>query len=126
MQTLTCRISTPGRKKLESFFNVQCDFEDLDTLKPPYAVFPSLSENNLVDRRDNGQLMNEYAEEKGLTPQLHKKLFSSSNVQNGVFNSPLLLFYLEVKLACTKKIDSLRRLRKRESPQLCTISCRCR
>ena len=44
-----------------------------------------------------------YAEEEGITSQPRKMLISSFTLQNGTIITPLLLFYLQLGLVCTKR-----------------------
>ena len=46
--------------------------------------------------------MKNYAEEERLLSQPRKTLISSFTLQNGTLISPLLLFYLQLGLVCTK------------------------
>ena len=46
--------------------------------------------------------MQEYAEKKGLMSQGRRMLTSSSELTNGKIITPLLLFYLELRLECTE------------------------
>ena len=46
--------------------------------------------------------MKNYAEEERLLFQPRKMLISSSTLQNGTLITPLLLFYLQLGLVCTK------------------------
>ena len=80
---------------------VQCDIEVPDKLKPFFANFPPLLKITLVDRKDIGKLMKQHAEE-GLMSQPQNMLISSFTLQNGTLITPLLLFYLEMGLVCTK------------------------
>ena len=84
-------------EKIESgklFGYVQCNIEVPHRLKPHFANFPSVFENTLVDRKDIGKLIEQYAEEEGLMSQPQKMLISSIRLQNGTLITPLLLFYL--------------------------------
>ena len=74
------------------FGYVQCDIEVPNKLKPHFANFPPLFKNTLVDRKDFGKLMKQYAEEEGLMFQPQKMLISSFKLQNGTLITPLLLF----------------------------------
>ena len=56
----------------------------------------------MVSKSDIGDLMKDYAEEERLLSQPRKMLISSFTLQNGTLNTPLLLFYLQLGLVCTK------------------------
>ena len=89
-------------KSGKMFGYVQCDIEVTNKLKPHFANFPQYSKNNLVDRKNIGKLMKQYAEVDGLMSQPQKMIISSFTLQNGTLITPLLLFYLELRLVCTK------------------------
>ena len=57
----------------------------------------------LVSKSDIGDLMKNYAKEERLLSQPRKMLISSFTLQNGTLITPLLLFYLQLGLVCTKK-----------------------
>ena len=52
---------------------------------------------------DIGDLMKTYAEEEGVMSQARKMLISSFTLQNRTLITPLLLFYLQLGVVCTKK-----------------------
>ena len=86
------------------FGYVQCDVEVSDKLKPPhFSDFPPLFRNTLVDRKDIGKLMKQFAEEEGLMSPPQKMLTSSFKLGNGTLITPLLMFYPKLGLFVTKK-----------------------
>ena len=92
-----------GKLKSGKLFGyVQCNIEVPNKLKPQFANFRPLFKNTLIDRKDFGKLMKQYSEEEGLMSESQKMLFSSFMLQNRTRNTPLLLFYLEMGLVCTK------------------------
>ena len=58
--------------------------------------------NTLVSKSDIGDLMKNYAEEERFLSQPRKMLISSFTLQNGTLITPLLLFYLQLGVVCTK------------------------
>ena len=58
--------------------------------------------NTLLSKGDIGDLIKTYAEEEGIMSQPRKMLISSFTLQNGTLITPLLLFYLQLGLVCTK------------------------
>ena len=46
--------------------------------------------------------MKEFAEKKGLLTQPRRMLISSYFLENGTINTPLLLFYVDLRLVCNK------------------------
>ena len=89
-------------KKGKLFGYVQCDIEVPEKLRANSANFPPIFKNTLVSKSDIGDLMKNYAEEERLLSQPRKMLISSFILQNGTLISPLLLFYLQLGLVCTK------------------------
>ena len=89
-------------KKGKLFGYVQCDIEAPENLRVNFANFPPIFKNTLVSKNDIGDLMKNYAEEERLLSQPRKKLISSFTLQNGTLITPLLLFYLQLGLVCTK------------------------
>ena len=81
---------------------VQCDIEVPEELKKNFANFPPIFKNTKVGRHDIGSLMQDYAKEEGLLYQPRKILISSYFLENSTFITPLLLFYLELRLVCKK------------------------
>ena len=81
---------------------MQCDNEVPENLRANFANFPPIFKNTLVSKSDIGHLMKNYAEEKRLLSQPRKMLISSITLQNGTLFTPLLLFYLQLGLVCTK------------------------
>ena len=69
---------------------------------PSNANFPPIFKNTLVSQNDIGDLMQTYAEERGIISQPPKMLISSFTLQNGTLITPLLLFYLQLGLVVTK------------------------
>ena len=81
---------------------MQCDIEVPENLRSKFGNFPPIFMNTIVGKREIGDLMEDYVEEKRLLSQPRKVLISSFTLQNGTLNNPLLLFYLQVGLVCTK------------------------
>ena len=82
------------------FGYVQCDIEVPEELKEKFANYPPIFKNTNLGRHDTGSLMQDYAEKEGLLYQPPKMLISSYFFQNGTLITPLLLFYLELRLVC--------------------------
>ena len=55
-----------------------------------------------VGTSDIGDLMKNFAEEERLLSQPPKMLISGITLHNGTLITPLLLFYLQLRLVCTK------------------------
>ena len=89
-------------KEGKLFSYVQCDSEVPEKLRANFVNFPPIIKNSLVSKSDIGDLMENYAEEENLMSQPQKMLISSFTLQNGTLITPLLLFYLQLGLACTK------------------------
>ena len=89
-------------KKGKLFGYVQCDIEVPEKLRANFANFPPIFKNTLVSKSDIGDLMKKYAEEERLLAQPQKKLISSFRLQNGTLTTPLLFFFLQLGLVCTK------------------------
>ena len=92
-----------GVKEGNLFGYVQCDIEVPENLRANFVNFPPTFKNTLVSRKDIGDLMKTYAEEEGIMSQLRKMLISSFTLQIGTLITPLLLFYLQLGLVCTKR-----------------------
>ena len=89
-------------KKGKLFGYVQCDIEVHENLRSNFNDFPPIFKNTLVSKSDIGDLMKNYAKEDRLLSQPRKMLISSFTLQNGTLITPLLLFYLQLGLVCTK------------------------
>ena len=89
-------------KKGKVFGYVQCDIEVPENLKANSANFLPIFKSTSVSKNDFGDLMKNYAEEERLLSQPRKTLIYSFTIQNGKLITPLLLFYLQLSLACTK------------------------
>ena len=89
-------------KEGKLFGKVQCDIEVPEKLKENFAIFPPVFKNTFVSKSDIGDLMKNYAEEERLMSQPRKMFISSFTLQNGTLVNPLLLFYLQLGLVCTK------------------------
>ena len=89
-------------KKGKLFGYVQCDIEVPENLRSNFNNFPTIFKNTLVSKSDIGDLMKNYAEEERLLSQPQKILISSFILQNGTLITPLLSFYLQLGLVCTK------------------------
>ena len=101
-RSLTEQQFLKGIKKGSLLGYVQCDIEVPENLRVNFPNFPPIFMNTLVSKNDNGDLMKTYAEEGGIKSQPRKMLISSFTLQNGTLTTPLLLFYLQFGLACTK------------------------
>ena len=73
-----------------------------ENLRSKFDTFPPIFKNTLVSKSDIGDLINNYAEEERLLSQPRKLLLSRFTLQNGTLITPLLLFYLQLGLVCTK------------------------
>ena len=89
-------------KEGKFFGYVQCYIEVPENLRPNFANFPPIFKNTLVSKSDIGDLLKNYAEEERLLSQPRKMLISGFTIQNGTLITPLLLFYLQLGLVCTK------------------------
>ena len=90
-------------KQGKLFGYVQCDIEVPEILRSKLDNFPPIFKNTLVSKIDIGDLMKIYAEEEGILSQPRKMLISSFTLQIGTLIAPLLLFYLQLGLVCSKK-----------------------
>ena len=81
---------------------MQCDIEVPDNFRSNFNNFPPIFKNTLVSKSDIGDVMKNHAEEERLLSQPQKTLISSYALQNGTLFTPLLLFYLQLGLVCTK------------------------
>ena len=90
-------------KKGKLFGYVQCDNEVPENLRANFANFPPIFKKylTLVGKSDIGDLMKNYAEEHRLLSQPRKVSISSFILQNGTPVTPLLLFYLQLRLVRT-------------------------
>ena len=84
------------------FGYVQCDIKVPDHLGKRYAIFPPVFKNTNVCRQDIGPLLLEYAARKGLMSTPWRMLPSSFELINGTTITALILFYLNLRLKCTK------------------------
>ena len=84
------------------FGYVQCDLKFPEHLKAYFANFSPIFKNTVVSRNYNGDLMKEYAEKEGIMSQPRRMLISSFHLKNGSIITPLLLYYLHLRLECTK------------------------
>ena len=107
-------------KKGKLFGYVQCDIEIPENLRANFADFPPIFKNILVSNNDIGDLMKTYAEEEGIMSQPRKMLISSFTLQNGTFITPLLLFYLQLGLVCTKRHHFVGYIQRNASTVLCS------
>ena len=89
-------------KKGKLFGYVQCNIEVAENLRSKFVNFPPIFKNTSIGRSDIGDLMKNYAEEERFFCQPRKMLISSFTLQNGTLITPLLLFYLQLGLVCTK------------------------
>ena len=84
------------------FGYVQRDIEIPENLRSNFDNFPPFLKNTLVSKNDIGDLMKNYAKEERLLSQPRKMLISSFTLENETLITPLLLFYLQLGLVCTK------------------------
>ena len=84
------------------FGYVQCDLKVPEHLNTYFAKFPPIFKNTVVSRKVIGDLMKEYAEKEGIMSQPRRMLISSFHLNNGTIITPLLLYYLNLGLECTK------------------------
>ena len=89
-------------KSRKLFGYVQCDLKVPEHLKAYFANFPPIFKNTVVSRNDIGDLMKEYAEKEGIMSQPRRMLISSFRLENGTIITPLLLYYLHLRLECIK------------------------
>ena len=89
-------------KKGKLFGYVKCDIEVPENLRANSANFPPIIKIALVSKSDIGDLKKNYAEEERLLSQPRKMLISSFTLHNGTLITPMLLFYLQWGLVCTK------------------------
>ena len=81
---------------------MQCDIEVPENLRANFTNFPGIFKNTLVSKSDIGDLMKNYAEEEKLLSQPRQIFISSFTLQKGTLITPLLFFYLQLGLVCTK------------------------
>ena len=81
---------------------MQCDIEVPENLRSNFDNFTPIIRKTLVNNNDNGDLIKIYAEEEIFLSQRRKVLISSLTFQNGTLITPLMLFYLQLGLVCTK------------------------
>ena len=84
------------------FRYVQCDIEVPEELKKDFASFRPIFKKTNVGRHDVGLLMKDYAEKEELLCQPRTMLTSSCFLENRTLTNPLLLFYVDLGLVCTK------------------------
>ena len=84
------------------FGYVQCDLKVPEHLKSYFANFPPIFKNTNVSWNDIGDLKKEYAEKEGIMSKPRRLLISSFHLINWTIITPLLLFYLNMGLECTK------------------------
>ena len=90
-------------KKRGKFFGyMQCDIDVPENLRANVASFPPIFKNTSVGKSDIGDWKKNYAREERLLSQPRKMLISSFTLQNGTLTTPLLVFYLQLGLVCTK------------------------
>ena len=106
---IPCRRSLAAEQLLgeikegKLFGHVQCDIEVPENLRANFANLPPTFKNTLVSKSDIGDFMKNYAQEERVLSQIQKLLISSFTLQNGTLITPLLSFYLQLGLVCTKK-----------------------
>ena len=84
------------------FGYVQSDIKVPEHVREKIANFPPMFKHTNVWRQDIGPLMQASSEKKGLLSQPRPMLVSSLELLNGAIFTPLLFFYLELGLVCTK------------------------
>ena len=89
-------------KEGKLFGYLHSDIEVPENLRSKIGNFPPMFKNALVSKSDIGDLMKNYAEEERLLSQPRKMWNSSFTLQTGTLITPLLLFYLQLGLVCTK------------------------
>ena len=95
------RRKTFGKDQIwNSFGYVQSDTEVPENLREASAILPNTLKKIGVARDDVGQFMKGFAEKEDLLTQPRRVLKSSYFLENGTINTPLLLFYLDMGLAC--------------------------
>ena len=85
------------------FDYLQCDIKVPEQFRENFANFPPCFKNTNVCSWDNGPLMWDYARKEKLMTQPRWRLYSGLELTKGKIITPLLLFYLELGLLCTKK-----------------------
>ena len=102
------RRSLAAEQRLEEvnegkvFGYVRCDIEVPESLRSNFDNFLPIFKSTLASKNDIGELMKTYAEEEGIMSKPRKLLISSFTLQIGTLITPLLLFYLQLDLVCTK------------------------
>ena len=101
-RSLTEHQLLEGIKKGNLFGYVQCDVEVPKNMRGNFVKFSPISKNTLVSKNDIGDLMKTYAEEEGILSQPRELLISGFTLQKQPLITPLLLFYLQLRLIVTK------------------------
>ena len=101
---------------------VQCDIKVHENLRSKFVNFPPIFKNTLVSKSVMGDLMKNYAEDERFLSQPRKMLISSFTLQNGTLITPLLLFYLQLGLVCTKIHRFVEYIPKKMLQQFCAVS----
>ena len=84
------------------FGYLQCDLDVPGELRAKFAILPPFFENTSFSKNDIDDLMRTYAEEEDKVSQPRKMLISSFTLQKSTMITPVLLFYLQFRLVCTK------------------------
>ena len=84
------------------FGYVQFDIEVPEHLRRYFSNFPPIFKNTVVSKEYSGTLMREYAEKENFMTQPRRMLISSFILTKGTIITPLLLFYLKLRLVCKK------------------------
>ena len=116
-RSLTEHQLLEGIEKANLFGYVQCGIEVPEKMEANFGTFPPIFRNTSVSKKDIVELIKNYAEEERFLSQPRKLLVSSFALQNGTLITPLLLFYLQLALVCTKKHRFVE-----YSPQKCSNS----
>ena len=103
LQTFTCSWANFRRDKGKKVIWLSAvRFWSTWKFRSQIVNFPPILKNPLLSKSDIGHLMKNYAEEERLLSQPRKMLISSFTLQNGTLVTPLLSFYLQLDLVCTK------------------------
>ena len=100
--SLTVEQQLDEVKKLNFIDYVQCDNEIPEHSRNNLVDFPPTFKGNLKSWNDISDLMKNYAGEEAIRSQPRKKMVTIFTFQNRTLITPLLLFYLEIRLSCTK------------------------
>ena len=91
--------------KIESgalFDYVQCDIKLPEHLREQFANCQPIFNKSNVYRQDARSLFQEYAKKEGLMTQPQRLVIFGFELTKSTFVTPILMFYLELRLVCTK------------------------